>query len=205
MNRSIDLVFQKEVEYDGIIIFWLLLYYSTTFTTGIPLYRFVVPKDAWDWTLPWNRGFCHSESGKKFFDQQSTNCLPSGLLDVSRCQKGNFNSLHEWLHLGEPPIIVSMPNFLYSPEVHSKWENNRKKTHFSLCNNPWTASEGRPSKRWTRLRLTLSPDSAQSCRPIVASLSTYQCGRAPTWPCRTWIWAFSRAFQCHSLHGSEDS
>ena len=63
--RSIDLVFQKEVEY-----------------AGVPLYRFVVPEDVWDWTLPKNKGFCHSDSGKKFFEQQEPKCLPPGLLDV---------------------------------------------------------------------------------------------------------------------------
>ncbi|KAL7078903.1 hypothetical protein ACQ4LE_002620 [Meloidogyne hapla] len=85
--RTIDLVFQKEVEY-----------------AGVPLYRFIMPKDAWDWNLPSNKGFCKSKTGKRLFKEQNSDCLPVGLLDVSRCQ------------IGEPPIVVSQPNFLYSPD-----------------------------------------------------------------------------------------
>ncbi|CAK5076789.1 unnamed protein product [Meloidogyne enterolobii] len=83
---TIDLVFQKEVEY-----------------AGVPLYRFIMPKDAWDWNLPSNKGFCKSKTGKRIFKEQNSDCLPVGMLDVSRCQ------------IGEPPIVISQPNFLYSP------------------------------------------------------------------------------------------
>ncbi|KAL3074193.1 hypothetical protein niasHS_015023 [Heterodera schachtii] len=92
MCRSLDFVFQKEVEYDG-----------------VKAYRFVVPKDNWDWSLDWNKGFCNSDNPKKFFpEQNSADCLPSGLLDVSRCQPG------------EPPVVISQPNFLYAPEFVQK-------------------------------------------------------------------------------------
>uniref|UniRef100_A0A914HZ82 Uncharacterized protein n=1 Tax=Globodera rostochiensis TaxID=31243 RepID=A0A914HZ82_GLORO len=66
-------------------------------------------EDNWDWSMDSNKGFCNSDNAKKMFpEQKSSDCLPSGLLDVSRCQKG------------EPPIVVSQPNFLYAPEFVQK-------------------------------------------------------------------------------------
>jgi hypothetical protein len=58
-----------------------------------------VPKESWDWSLPWNKGFCHSDNGKIFFDKQQPGCLPSGLLDVSRCQKGTVTENGHFIQL----------------------------------------------------------------------------------------------------------
>uniref|UniRef100_A0A0N4ZVG3 CD36 family protein n=1 Tax=Parastrongyloides trichosuri TaxID=131310 RepID=A0A0N4ZVG3_PARTI len=84
--RSIYLIFEKEIDYHGV--------------TG---YRFVAPTELFDWTRPENEGFCH-ENTKKYFDKQVDKCMPNGIMDLSRCLKGN------------PDIVASMPNFFGADE-----------------------------------------------------------------------------------------
>jgi hypothetical protein len=67
------------------------------------------------------RGFCRSQSQKRFYPHQKDGCLPTDLLDVSRCQRGKllFSQLFILFFtkfLGKLPIIVSSANFLYAPE-----------------------------------------------------------------------------------------
>ncbi|KAK6018291.1 CD36 family protein, partial [Ostertagia ostertagi] len=68
---SIWLEFEKEVEYEG-----------------IPAYRFIVPPDVFDPTIPENDGFCNP-TDKKFFESQNEtdDCFPKGLLEISKCQR----------------------------------------------------------------------------------------------------------------------
>lgn len=68
--RSLDLVYQKEINYAGIIA-----------------YRYVVTSDSFNFDLPENTGYCF-DNGKEFFPGHSDKCLPNGLLDISRCQRG---------------------------------------------------------------------------------------------------------------------
>lgn len=84
--RSIDLVFKEEVDYKG-----------------VTAYRYTLPASELDSSLKENQGYCN-DNNKKFYKDQPDHCLPSGLLDLSRCQKG------------EPPIVFSLPNFLYAPK-----------------------------------------------------------------------------------------
>ncbi|KAI6201799.1 Lysosome membrane protein 2 [Aphelenchoides besseyi] len=104
--RSIQMTFKEEVSYGR-----------------LTAYRFVLPADNFDYSLPKNSGFCY-DTGKTFFDQQNSTCLPNGLLDVSRCQRGKKLLKHvELFCLGEPPVVVSLPNFLYAPDyVHDAIE-----------------------------------------------------------------------------------
>ncbi|KAH7731575.1 CRE-SCAV-3 protein [Aphelenchoides avenae] len=85
-DMSLDLVYQKEIDY-----------------AGITAYRYVVTYDALNFDLPENAGFC-VDNGKEFFPGHSSKCLPNGLLDISRCQRG------------DPPVVISWPNFLFSPD-----------------------------------------------------------------------------------------
>jgi scavenger receptor class B, member 1 len=72
--RSVELTFEKEVNYKG-----------------VNAYRFVIGPDAFNTSLPKNRGFCNA-NGKQIFEQNEDNeCLPPGLLDISRCQTGFFS------------------------------------------------------------------------------------------------------------------
>ncbi|TKR68359.1 hypothetical protein L596_024350 [Steinernema carpocapsae] len=84
--RSIYLVFEKEVEYEGILA-----------------YRFVLPAEVFNSSLPENKIFCNN-NGKSYFSEDKEECLPAGLLDISRCEKG------------EPTIVYSLPNFLYADQ-----------------------------------------------------------------------------------------
>ncbi|VDL64923.1 unnamed protein product [Nippostrongylus brasiliensis] len=86
--RSIWLEFQEEVEYEG-----------------VPAYRFVLPPDVFDPTIPENDGFCNP-TDKKFFDSQNEtdDCFPKGLLEISKCQRS------------QPPIMISLPNFNFASE-----------------------------------------------------------------------------------------
>lgn len=84
--RSLKLVFKEEVQYGA-----------------LTAYRFVLPAENFDYSLPQNEGFCYS-AGKTYYDQQNSSCLPNGMLDISKCQRG------------EPPIVISMPNFLFTPK-----------------------------------------------------------------------------------------
>lgn len=69
----------------------LKLVYSEEFDfNGIHAYKFVVPASEFDFTLEENKIYCNYESEKKFYPEQKKNCLPNGLLDISRCQKGNL-------------------------------------------------------------------------------------------------------------------
>jgi hypothetical protein len=89
----LQLVFKEEVAYGS-----------------LTAYRFVLPPENFDYSLPQNQGFCY-DTGKVFFKERNSSCLPNGLLDVTRCQKG------------EPPVVVSLPNFLYAPKyVHDSIE-----------------------------------------------------------------------------------
>ncbi|CAA21747.3 SCAVenger receptor (CD36 family) related [Caenorhabditis elegans] len=85
--RSIWLEFKEEVEY-----------------RGLKAYRFVVPPEVFDVTHPGNQGFCNP-SEKQFYESQndSSNCMPKGLLEISKCQQS------------QPPITISLPNFLFAP------------------------------------------------------------------------------------------
>ncbi|VDK48231.1 unnamed protein product [Anisakis simplex] len=83
--RSIHFTFDKEVIYKG-----------------INAYRFTVPPKLFDWNEPNNEAFCYN-SGKEFF-KENEECLPKGLIDISRCRKG------------EPPIVISLPNFLFADD-----------------------------------------------------------------------------------------
>uniref|UniRef100_A0A914YRK3 Uncharacterized protein n=1 Tax=Panagrolaimus superbus TaxID=310955 RepID=A0A914YRK3_9BILA len=84
--RSIDLYFKEEIDYKG-----------------ITAYRYVIPQKELDTTRPENKGYCN-ENNKIIYPEQAKDCLPPGLIDLSRCQRG------------EPPIIFSLPNFLYAPK-----------------------------------------------------------------------------------------
>ncbi|KAK0417647.1 hypothetical protein QR680_013126 [Steinernema hermaphroditum] len=84
--RSIYLIFEKEVEYEGILA-----------------YRFVMPAEVLNSSLSENRIFCNSND-KSYFSDDKEDCLPAGLLDISRCQKG------------EPTIVFSLPNFLFADQ-----------------------------------------------------------------------------------------
>ncbi|KAE9554664.1 hypothetical protein FO519_002151 [Halicephalobus sp. NKZ332] len=84
--RSVDLVFKEEVDYKG-----------------ITAYRYIFPASGLDSSLEENQGYCN-DNNKTFYEGQPKRCLPNGLLDLSRCQKG------------EPPVVFSLPNFLYAPK-----------------------------------------------------------------------------------------
>lgn len=92
--------------------------------SGVPAYRYVVSKENFDFTLDENKGYCNPKSGKVYFDEQKEECLPNGLLDISRCQQGfvcflkHRNSSKALL--GDAPIVISMPNFLYAPDYVQK-------------------------------------------------------------------------------------
>uniref|UniRef100_A0A0M3I5R0 C-type lectin domain-containing protein n=1 Tax=Ascaris lumbricoides TaxID=6252 RepID=A0A0M3I5R0_ASCLU len=85
-STSIYFVFDKEVEY-----------------RGVNAYRFIVSPDLFDWNQPENGAFCFN-SGKEFF-KKDEQCLPRGLIDISRCRRG------------EPPVVLSLPNFLYADDI----------------------------------------------------------------------------------------
>uniref|UniRef100_A0A0N5AEC1 CD36 family protein n=1 Tax=Syphacia muris TaxID=451379 RepID=A0A0N5AEC1_9BILA len=84
--RSLYFVFDKEIDYKG-----------------VPTYRYKVPEEVFKFTSSENKGFCYN-SGKSFFSANEK-CLPDGLLDISRCQKGS-----------EPPVVFSLPNFLFADQ-----------------------------------------------------------------------------------------
>lgn len=100
------MVYQKELDY-----------------AGVPAYRYVVTRDDFDFTLGRNKGFCHA-NGKKIFEEEDPSCLPNGLLDISRCQRGSFLKVYgkivDEFDLGEPPIVISWPNFLFSADFVQK-------------------------------------------------------------------------------------
>lgn len=91
-----------------------LTYYKDINIKGIPGYRFVVPAEVFDSTIPQNRGYCTNSimSNVTYYSNSTQTiygCLPSGMLDISQCQPGN------------PPIVVTSPHFLFCPDevVHS--------------------------------------------------------------------------------------
>uniref|UniRef100_A0A0N5CEH7 CD36 family protein n=1 Tax=Strongyloides papillosus TaxID=174720 RepID=A0A0N5CEH7_STREA len=88
--RSIYLVFEKEIDYHG-----------------VKGYRFVAPVELFDWSRKENEGFCHTNT-KKYFKEQKDNCMPNGIMDLSRCLRGN------------PDIVSSMPNFFGADEYVQK-------------------------------------------------------------------------------------
>lgn len=70
--RSIDLYFKEEIDYKG-----------------ITAYRYVIPQKELDTTRPENKGYCN-ENNKIIYPEQPKDCLPPGLIDLSRCQRGMF-------------------------------------------------------------------------------------------------------------------
>lgn len=77
---------------------------------GLSALQFAIPRDAFDWERPENVGFCNSDSDLRFFRQQPLSCLPTGLMDLSRCKAA------------APPSAASMPHFLYTPAyVHGQF------------------------------------------------------------------------------------
>ncbi|VDP08203.1 unnamed protein product [Soboliphyme baturini] len=87
-------------------------YESDTDVAGIPAYRFAVPASSFNSSLADNAGFCwptdifYPDLQKP--DSDGRACLPSGLLNVSKCKNN-------------APIVISSPHFLYSEDevVHS--------------------------------------------------------------------------------------
>ena len=71
--RSIYLSFKEDVKWKG-----------------IDGYRFALPEQVMNTSLPQNLGYCNPK-GKRFYSDkvQPGTCLPPGLLDISRCQQGN--------------------------------------------------------------------------------------------------------------------
>lgn len=67
-----------------------LVYSKELNFNGIHAYKFIVPASEFDFTLEENKIYCNSDSQKLFYLQQKKGCLPNGLLDISRCQKGIF-------------------------------------------------------------------------------------------------------------------
>lgn len=89
--RSVQMEYQKDVS-----------------VQGVPSWRYVPPADLYDPKRPENRGFCNKVPGgiPRFFVNttvQIENCLPAGLIDLSRCQSGS------------PRIYLSNPHFFNSP------------------------------------------------------------------------------------------
>ncbi|EGT53588.1 hypothetical protein CAEBREN_16141 [Caenorhabditis brenneri] len=73
---------------------------------GVPSWRYVPPLDLYDPKRPENCAFCNKAGMPRFFDNTSVqieNCLPAGLIDLSRCQSGN------------PRVYLSNPHFYNSP------------------------------------------------------------------------------------------
>ncbi|KAF1762809.1 hypothetical protein GCK72_011072 [Caenorhabditis remanei] len=73
---------------------------------GILSWRYVPPKDLYDPKRPENQGFCNKAGVPRYFENttvQIENCLPAGLIDLSRCQSGN------------PRVYLSNPHFYNSP------------------------------------------------------------------------------------------
>ncbi|EYC20723.1 hypothetical protein Y032_0021g390 [Ancylostoma ceylanicum] len=86
--RSVWLIFQKEVEYEG-----------------VPAYRFLLPPEVFDPTIPENDGYCNPTDKKFFASQNETDdCFPAGLLEVSKCQRS------------QAPIMISLPNFNFASD-----------------------------------------------------------------------------------------
>ncbi|ETN71150.1 CD36 family protein [Necator americanus] len=86
--RSVWLEFEKEVECEG-----------------VPAYRFVLPPEVFDPTIPENDGYCNPTDKKFFASQNETDdCFPAGLLEVSKCLRS------------QPPIMISLPNFNYASD-----------------------------------------------------------------------------------------
>uniref|UniRef100_A0A8R1HZ51 CD36 family protein n=1 Tax=Caenorhabditis japonica TaxID=281687 RepID=A0A8R1HZ51_CAEJA len=88
--RSVQMEYQKDVS-----------------VSGVPSWRYIPPQDLYDPALPQNRAFCNKAGMPRFFDNttvQIENCLPAGLIDLSRCQSGS------------PRVYLSNPNFYNSPK-----------------------------------------------------------------------------------------
>uniref|UniRef100_A0A914URS9 Uncharacterized protein n=1 Tax=Plectus sambesii TaxID=2011161 RepID=A0A914URS9_9BILA len=82
-----------------------LSYQSDTEYEGIPAYRYGMSKEILNGSRPENKGFCNPDEPRYYsLESQPVGCLPSGMLDISRCQPGN------------PPVIISLPHYLYSTE-----------------------------------------------------------------------------------------
>lgn len=66
-------------------------YYSDVKFRDLDAYRFSVPEEVFSADAPENQGFCWPMADKFYEDQPQVGtgwCLPSGMLDVSRCQVG---------------------------------------------------------------------------------------------------------------------
>lgn len=71
--RSVELEFKKSTQFEG-----------------IPALRFGMPDSALDPSRIENKGYCNPLEPHYFSNRtQPDECLPSGLLDISRCQPGN--------------------------------------------------------------------------------------------------------------------
>ncbi|CAB3401786.1 unnamed protein product [Caenorhabditis bovis] len=85
--RSIWIEFKEECEYKG-----------------VRAYRFMLPPSVLDVDHPGNEGFCNPSPKKFYASQNASNCMPRGLLEISRCQRS------------QPPIAISLPNFLFAAD-----------------------------------------------------------------------------------------
>ncbi|CAI5446435.1 unnamed protein product [Caenorhabditis angaria] len=75
--------------------------------SGVPSWRFIPPADLYDPKIPKNREFCNAKGTPRFFENttiQIENCLPAGIIDLSRCQAGS------------PRVYLSQPHFYNSPK-----------------------------------------------------------------------------------------
>lgn len=154
--RSIYFVYEREINYKG-----------------VPGYRFIVPKKLFDWSEPENEPFCFN-SGKSFFYENNEKCLPNGLIDISRCQKG------------EPPIVVSLPNFHYSDDIVKESiiglnESTSDHDVIALEIEPQTGTVLKIERRsqinvamWKGHDITIGADLSRMKSSIIPILSNYE-------------------------------
>jgi hypothetical protein len=89
-----------------------LTYESEMTQSGIDGYRFIVPRRLFDTSQPENCGFCHPPPYPYYpYPQQTKDCLPAGILDVSHCQPVSVSGVTVY-----PPIVVSNPHVLYADD-----------------------------------------------------------------------------------------
>ncbi|PAV85573.1 hypothetical protein WR25_24960 isoform A [Diploscapter pachys] len=91
-----------------------LEFYKPFETDGVPGYRYLIPADLYNYSIPQNQDYCHKNSTPQYFTDskvQIPGCLPNGLLDASKCLPG------------EPRVYISQAHFYSSPrEVWSAVE-----------------------------------------------------------------------------------
>ncbi|CAB3401826.1 unnamed protein product [Caenorhabditis bovis] len=84
-----------------------LEYVKDVAVAGVPSWRYTAPSDLYDPAIPANRDFCNKHGTPRYFDNttiQIENCLPAGIIDLSRCQAGS------------PRVYLSQPHFYKSPK-----------------------------------------------------------------------------------------